>query len=327
LEEYDLAEESLLRATVGNPKDGSRLWYLAVFYLLNGEREKMYAPLGSALAADSSLLRSAVPFVVKTETPPERIDQIWPATPSARLRLLQGLRLHRTEEKRRYLAFALDQWRRILSGGSSPTIKDGSFFIRDLLGAGEVKEARRQWVALAAGNDLADSAFESGSNEIWNGGFELPLSGGALGWRLGRLQGVSIARAEGKGQQGSAALSVEFAGDSNLDFRGFAQSVFVRPGSTYRLSFDARVEDLTTDQGLYFEVFARTRRGPLLETERLLGTEPWRGYSSSFVVPEDTRAVTLRLRRKRSRRIDSRIQGMVVLDNVVLVSAEGESQL
>ena len=96
------------------------------------------------------------------------------------------------------------------------------------------------------------------------------------------------------------------------------QTALVRPGASYELTYQARSEGLTTDQGLFLEVYDPGTRQVLLRTTPVLGTTPWSLSLLTFEIPPSSDRIELRVRRLRSRQIDSRLAGTFWLDNVAV---------
>lgn len=319
----DQAEQAMLRAVDRSPNDPLYQWRLANFYLRTGRDPEFWEPVSRAIAADPSLLRPAFSLMIKMGAPGDRVDSAWPPGRDQGLQLIGLLsRLEGQVLASRYLPMLLSRWRRVLESDDPPSLLEGGVFIDGLLKAHSFDEARRQWIALARANALDDRSFAEGRNQLWNGSFELPLTGVGLGWRVRETEGVTVEPVVARGQSGNNALAVAFAGTRNLNFAGLEQRIVVQPGATYRFSFTALTEDLTTDQGPYLEITDPTHRLQVLSIEEFLGTSPWREHAFTFAVAADTSMLLIRLRRSPSRRIDNRIGGTLLLDGLSLEALE-----
>jgi hypothetical protein len=169
---------------------------------------------------------------------------------------------------------------------------------------------------------MTDAEFESGRNAVWNADFEHTLQGRPLGWTLVRSDHVRARQVKGEGLDGSAALRIEFLGKENLSFTGLSQTLVVEPGTDYRLSAHLRSEGITTDEGLFLEALDKTNRRVLVSTEPVAGTENWRAVSEKVQVPNDGELLVLRLRRRPSRMLDSKIRGKIWIDRISLEPVE-----
>lgn len=317
----DRAEQELLQATSLSPRDPTMQWRLANLYLRAGDLERMAPPLRVALAGDRSLLRPALSLLTKSGTRLEILDRVWPRAPADRLVLLEGLasgndRREPPDPERH--AFLLAEWDRIVTAAEPPDVARGAFLVRYLLAQGFPAEARQGWIRLAAANNLEDAAFASEENLLWNGRFELPFSQSPLDWRILQGAGHSVAAAAGEGVYDSTALRIDFEGSDNLDLSSVRQTAVVRPGTKYELIYQARSAGLTSDQGVFLELFDPGTGQVLLRTEPVLGMTPWSLTLATFETPPTSDRIELRVRRLRSRRIDSRLAGTYWLDNVMI---------
>ena len=162
----------------------------------------------------------------------------------------------------------------------------------------------------------------SGHNGPANPGFEAPLSKNAFGWRTspGKLWDIRqdrISPAEGR-----YALRISFFGKENVHFRHVRLLTPVRPGVDYRLSFQWRSRDLTTDQRPYIEVRGAQCTSEVWKSDMAPANAEWREASVLFTAPESCRAVSVSLRRRPSRRFNSKIAGRLWLDDFRLTPLE-----
>jgi hypothetical protein len=124
----------------------------------------------------------------------------------------------------------------------------------------------------------------NGLGNLYNGGFEWEPGQGGFDWRLGRLAGAGIARTDGPGVTGQAALRVSFQG-RRVPFAHVRQLLALPPGA-YRLSGRARAESLLSERGLVWVLAcAGARPQPLAQTAPLMGNRPWAPFEVDFVVP------------------------------------------
>lgn len=120
-------------------------------------------------------------------------------------------------------------------------------------------------------------------------------------------------------------MRIDFQGDQNIDLRSPYQRVWLAPGLRYRLELQVRFEDLTTDQGPYFEVVPERGGQPLATTPMLSGSSVWESIAAEFRAPEEQEPLLVRLRRLPSQRIDSLIQGTLWIDDVRLAQTSAEA--
>jgi hypothetical protein len=95
--------------------------------------------------------------------------------------------------------------------------------------------------------------------------------------------------------------------------------VFLKPGQ-YQFSAYVRTKDLSTDQGLSFNVVDTEAPNRLnFTSEQFLGTNDWKRVAQAFEVVPGTGLVQVSLVRKPSLRFDNLIRGTVWLDSITIV--------
>ncbi|MDA2932706.1 tetratricopeptide repeat protein [Acidobacteria bacterium AH-259-D05] len=304
------AERAYLRAVEINPREAVYRWRFANFYLREGELEKALSQFKSAIALEpAEYLQSTLTLLWKAETRSEDILSMWPQDKNARLVLVSFLVGQSGVEQG-----LLDrQWEKLLGSSDIPTVGEGEFYIRSLLDGKRFDKAREEWIRLVSRNGLEDGAFFKKENLLWNGQFHLPITRRVLDW-IPRINADTTQISADKG------LRIEFKGTENINFNGLQQLVIVDPGEEYEFSFKAGSEQISTEQGLYFQVVAGS---VLFETEQILGTVPLTEYSGRFRVPRDKNLVTVRLRRRPSKRIDNKLRGTLWVDWVKLQKVSG----
>jgi len=317
----DAAERDLRRAQSLDPRDPAINWRLANFYLRRSEFESARTYLSAALEGDPSLQRPAVTLLAKFGVALSTVDAIWPRDSDSRLTLIDGLMRERRQfEPQALHAFLMRQWNGLMADRTDIPLPDGSPFIRYLLDGNWTEDARKGWIELAERNGLHDAPYANGENRVWNGRFDLPLRGGPLGWRISQANGYTISVKAHEGALRSGGLRVEFDGSRNINFNGVRQTVIVQPGTSYTFAFQARSDALTTDQGVYVEVVDLHTHQSLLRTDAVLGTTPWQHAMLTLSIPSESRLIEVRLRRRRSVQIDSRIKGIFMVDDISLAA-------
>ncbi len=196
-------------------------------------------------------------------------------------------------------------------GFGDPAVRES--YVAYLVRKRRYEEAAAVWREHAAG---VDPGYGEG-NHIFNGGFELELGGGTFGWRVGRVDGVEVAREE-PGRSGGWALRIRFDGGRNLSYRHVRQRVWLPPGS-YRLEAYLKPEAITTDKGVYLAVRPVDAPGAAAaRTEAVRGSGDWRRVTTGVRVPGGG-LVEVAVCRDGSLRIDSKIRGAIRIDDVKLV--------
>ena len=155
-------------------------------------------------------------------------------------------------------------------------------------------------------------------NLMFNPGFERPLSGSPLDWRVRPLEGVEVLREVDEAARGKTVLRIDFRKAGNPDYRHVSQQVVVSGG---RLAFRVamRGEGLGSDQGIGFQIIdAEAPRRFDVMTRRIHGTTPWTTLEMELVPPRDTRLLEVRVRRAESFKFDNELRGTVWIDEVSL---------
>jgi hypothetical protein len=166
---------------------------------------------------------------------------------------------------------------------------------------------------------LAAKIQESNTNiqGLTNPGFENQITGRGFDWRYtannkGRW---SIRRTLSEAFSGTCSLKIRFEGTENSSFGHLYQIVPVDPLTPYRLTYGWRSKNITTDQGPFVDIYGYDCKGISFKGPMMLGTHPWQEQSMEFTVPKDCHAVVVRLRRRPSHRFDSKIAGILWLDD------------
>lgn len=180
-----------------------------------------------------------------------------------------------------------------------------------------------QQEAIAAQKSVAgDHAADwPDTNLVFNGGFEHDPLGTALDWKLHPHKRVELAMDREVKAEGEQSLRIRFLGGENIQFANVVQTTVVEPGREYRLSARVRSEEITTDEGLRFEIRGKSnRRRFVVATEPIRGSSDWSEVELTFRPPAEVDSVDVLLARRRSHRIASKIQGAAWVDSVRLVA-------
>ena len=103
---------------------------------------------------------------------------------------------------------------------------------------------------------------------------------------------------------GHYSLKLEFDGEHNVDFFHVFQILSVEPNADYVLTSYVATRNITTRNGIGWEVYCYPRANMLKATEYLTGTTDWEEVGLSFRTPSDCSSVVVRLRRQLSNKID-----------------------
>ena len=298
-------------------------WRWGRFLLRQGDLEAALPEIGRVVRDTPRYRPSALRRLYDREVSAQTLLSVWPTEPAARILLLQFL-IEKSAESEQWIELMPVLWEALLDGDPPPTAQRARPYLTYLMGQGRHEEARRNWALLQSVHGRRDGCFDgvisSGANPpqnlVWNGDFEMPLQGGLFDWQLADSHLYSIDRQAAP--DGDWVLRLVFEGKENLAFNGLRQQVVVAPARDMRLSFRVKTQGLTTKQRPFFQMVDRDTGQLLMETEPFQASSPWEQYEYSFRTRSTTRLVSLRLLRRESRRIDSKIRGTVWLDSVRL---------
>lgn len=155
---------------------------------------------------------------------------------------------------------------------------------------------------------------------VWNGGFEnIPTGhGSGFDWKLGNAEGVRVDFDQVRKFQGNHSLRLKFDGEHNVNFYHVSQTVPVEPDTNYILSSYIATKQISTRNGISWEVYCHPRINMVKATKSRTETNDWGKVELTFHTPSDCKAVVIRLRRFISHKIDKHIAGTAWVDDVKL---------
>ncbi len=312
-------EEAYVRAAELNPGNPHYTWNLANFYLRNGNTDKWLNRLKDTLRLDPDYATIALSLLLLSGMPPGEIVSFWRTAeaPSKPLTLLlTDPEMEWDDDEARELAEK--HWKHALLRNGPIDLEEGNSYIKFLLRDGVYAQARGAWISLLADHGLRDPAFEQRKNYVWNGDFSREIPKSVLSWQFRKPAGVSVDLAETVA--GGRALRLDFDGTRNLDGPMTSLLVAVDPGRSYRFSYRARSQDLTTDQGPFFTLVDAVKKTTLLTAPPLLGTTASRKQELVFRCPSSCALVEISLSRRKSRKIDSLIGGTLWIEELALAT-------
>ena len=183
--------------------------------------------------------------------------------------------------------------------------KDIFSYLELLMSRGELDRASTIW------KDLYNP-----DEHIFNGAFLNPPLQRAFGWRIFKVKGVTWEVKTVDELNSQNALFVKFNGKRNVPYHHLQQIVPLKPGGTYQFNAELKTKGLTTDQRPFLEIFGFKCEGLYHAGEMVAYDQEWQNNSLEFIVPEECRAVVVRLKRKESISIDNKIAGNLWLRNV-----------
>jgi len=308
--DYKKSEEALLTCLDIMPYYASARWRLGNSYLHQGRIEEALLQIRQAISLNLAYREPSLMVFWKAGLTEKELDRVWPGDKDSQLMATRFLVSREAPPEK-----IEEQWRRAVAVAGRDGIKrdEAAFYLNYLNRRKALQELRRQWMEINRSTGIRDEDFERGTNLVWNGRFRLPLASGLLDWRIPASEAYEIQVAEN-------ALRIDFKGTHNIGFRAGQQVVIPQAGE-YVLSVKARSEEISTEQGPYFQVFDATTGKSLGQMDQMKGSSGWSEGQLSFEVPAGTQAVLVELRRNPSKRIDNKIRGTLWLSEVCLTSA------
>jgi hypothetical protein len=197
--------------------------------------------------------------------------------------------------------------------GRPPDIAEQRVYLDRLWKEGRWLEAYLAWLS------GLDERRQQGLGHLYNGGFELPVTGIGFDWRISSPRGALVEIAETYGTGGGKALHVAFDGQ-RVRFQHVQQPLYLEPGS-YRLQGRARPDGLRAERGLRWAVRCGGSEVRLLaETDSFAGKDDWQVFTTRFTVPDAGCPVQmLRLELRGQAELDFEAQGGIWFDDLTIV--------
>lgn len=167
---------------------------------------------------------------------------------------------------------------RLAAAAAPVTAPERQAYVARLKREGLIGDAYVHWVNSLSARQRVQLGL------LYDGGFEFAPQNWGFGWHILPRSKVLHDQAQTYGVQGEKALHLLFQGLKE-PYRDLFQPLFLSPGP-YRLDGRVRTDSLATQGGLQWRIAcASSKAGPLGESERFLGSNPWRGFEFEFEVP------------------------------------------
>lgn len=172
--------------------------------------------------------------------------------------------------------------------------------------------AKKIWHKLTNDSDNSDS--------IQNGDFEYEIRNSCFDWRKGIAEGVEIERDEQFFYSGGSSARISFDGQHNPGISLLAQIVPVRSGERYRLSTFIKSDEITTKNGIVFEVRGDYCKQLYTRSAVFTGTRLWTRVQIEFKVPDECNSIIVSVMRDKSSKLNNKIKGVAWVDDMRLTS-------
>jgi hypothetical protein len=198
-------------------------------------------------------------------------------------------------------------------------VREAFPYLDALIQHAELRQLSNVWSALAQRFPAQVQRPAHSANLVTNGGFESDILNGGLDWRVLPTEGTVVSLDSVGVFEGVRALRIIFDGSHNVDYGHVFQYVPVHAKTRYRFSGHMRLQGITTDSGLRFQVRdAYNMDNIFVSSENLVGTSGWLEQHAEFTTLPDTRLLLLRVVRPVSTKLDNEIAGTVWIDDVRL---------
>ncbi|MGC1188513.1 MAG: tetratricopeptide repeat protein [Candidatus Acidiferrales bacterium] len=307
------AESAYQTAERDHPISGEAAWRYGNFLLGQGRTDQAYAEIHRALISEPRWVDLAVSRTWRSSQDVNLLlDRVLPDVPEARAEALKFLVTQNHPDA------ALVVWQRIVQRHDAPPLAKAVPLVDALIAQNHVSQAWLVWQQ--ALTDSGTPSVASGDSRVTDGGFETELTNGGFGWRNQPQPGADVKLDSSDPHSGSYDLEIRFDGSTNVDFSGLSEFVPVEPATLYRFSAYMRAENLVTDGSVHFEIFdPQHPNDPVTVTQGVAGNEPWTLITVDFRTADDTKVLTVRLRRPASTLL-TKIEGTAWVDDVSLVA-------
>jgi len=314
------ARDAFLQARKAYPLSAEVSWQYGNFLLRQSELKAAFAEMRRAVQADPKRGAEAFSRSIRAEPDVDLIlDRVLPPLRDVYVDVIWD------QINEGHTEYALKTWDRLAAIHPSLPLQDVLTLMGGLLAKKQFSEAQRVWsqaVVFAGLGDLHDPH----SSVLWDGGFESGVTGVGFSWIISDyLGGVQVSMDALERHSGKHSLRLAFDGKSNVNFNGVCHYVLVQPSTPYRFSAWLRTRDLTTDQGIRFQLRPLgAQDSAVLVTPAVHGSQPWTQMDVPWVSGIDVQELQVCVVRFPSDQTDNRIQGTAWIDDVALIPVSPE---
>ena len=282
------AELALKQAVALAPSYAYPHWFLGNLYLRNGRYNEAFAELRRASEADPELLPQL--FNLSWEiynADPEGLKNSVGENPAVRARFA----LYLLTQKR------FEDGMRLWSVLNSEDKKQNKETAESIVTT--LNTERRFHDALQVWNDIAIEMFRPKIGDIFDGGFEEPISYDSdtvFGWQVKNAPQMQIAIDPNKSHSGSRSLRLLFQVRAKLDGINVSQLVPVQPGTDYDFECYVSTDKLETGSAPQIQIIDANTGAALFDSAQAPGgTNDWSRINASFKTSDKTEAIIIKL--------------------------------
>lgn len=314
------ARDAFLQARKAYPLSAEVSWQYGNFLLRQGELPSAFAEMRRAVEADPRRGAEAFSRSVRAEPDVDLIlDRVLPPARDVYVDVIWD------QINDGHIENALKVWDRLAAIHPSLPLQDTQSLMGTLLARKQFSDARRVWDQAVVFAGMGDLQGPPGS-VLWDGGFESGVTNQGFSWIISEnLGSVQVNFDTAEKHSGKHSLRLSFDGKFDVNFNGVCHYVPVQPSTSYRFSAWVRTRELTTDQGIRFQL--RSLGVPdisNLVTPDVRGSQPWTQMDVPWTSGKDVQEMQVCVIRLPSEEIDNRIRGTAWVDDVALIPVSAE---
>jgi hypothetical protein len=278
-------EKALRRAVDLAPAYSHPRWSLGNLLVREGKFEEAFNQLGRAAESDSQMRPQVFDLAMRVlDGDIEQIAKVTCASPAARLQFaIYLVGAHRFDD-------AMRMW-----GAISPADRQAQPALTEEMEQSLI-QAKQFRASLSVMREIQGNANLPPADQIWNGGFESPLSqtsADLFGWVVNSRQLAQITL-DSHGHTGQGSLRIVFRAPSSLDKIPVSQMVAVEPGTQYRFEYYTRTEGLVTASTPVLTVRDAVDGNVLAMSKPLpTGTNDWQRVTLDFATKPGHDGITV----------------------------------
>jgi tetratricopeptide (TPR) repeat protein len=309
--EPERADQAVEMAEQLSPADVAANLQAASYWLLRDNVERALLDWNRALLARSGLSKQLFPVLLRIAEQPPYGQSAFSKIVRQRPPWWQDFFIYATREARQVKT--LRTLYDLYQNTNRPlTTKERNAYITRLQNEKLWGEAYMVWLNSLIPDQMAVLG------QIYDGGFEQTRFEQGFDWHIATRKGLEVDAHSLFGGRKGKALQITFHGEP---IRGIIaeQPLFLFPGR-YRLSGQVKTDSIQTANGLVWSIScADGEKAVLAETERFVGTNQWRSFSTPFSVPAGRCAgQRLSLHAKGTAPQDFRIRGEAWFDDLAI---------
>lgn len=306
------ARQAFLEAKRNYPISAEVAWRYGNFLLRQGEFSAAFGEIRHAVEEEPGRAPEATSRCWRADADIQSIlDKALPVSSGVYLDAIAVLARDKETDA------ALAVWARLVKLHPKVELKEAYPLLEELIQRRDVADARAVWDQALELAGATPPATPTGSR-VFDGGFETDIAGG-FAWRI-QPRGAEVAYDVQVKHSGRRSLSIRFDGKQNVAFEGVCQDVPVEPGTVYEFSAWMRAQAVTTDKGVSLRLFApENPKNPPVFTSDSKGTEPWTRVTLPWKAAKGVHLLQVCVTRAQSQKFDSKIAGVVWVDDVSLL--------